>query len=38
MGWTPLLIACAEGCNSVVKVLLEHRVQLEIENNVSNHK
>ena len=34
-GWTPLLIACAKGYANVVKELLQHQVQLEIENNVS---
>jgi hypothetical protein len=37
-GWTPLLIACAEGCVNVVKELLQHQIQLEIENNVSQQK
>jgi ankyrin repeat protein len=38
IGWTPLLIACSEGCADVVKELLHHQIQLEIENNVSQQK
>ena len=34
-GWTPLLAACSEGYPNVVKELLQHPVQLEIENTVS---
>ena len=36
-GWTPLLHATLEGYSNVVKLLIQHQVQLEIENNVSTH-
>ena len=36
-GWTPLLISTLEGYSNVVKLLIQHQVQLEIENNVSTH-
>ena len=37
-GWTPLLAACAEGYADIVKELLQHQIQLEIENNVSQQE
>jgi hypothetical protein len=38
IGWTPLLAASSEGYANIVKELLQHQVQLEIENHVSQQK
>ena len=33
-GCTPLLNACDKGFSDIVKLLIQHRVQLEVQNHV----